>query len=567
MTSNGRSQALITNSTAGKFLLAALLASGTVAACFDPNNQLTPGAPAAGTTPGTDGTNVTGPASPTNPPGDVGNVTIHRLNASEYDNTVRDLLGDTSHPAAAFPPDDGADSFTNNAAALTISPVLFERYEAAAESLATSAATNPKIVTCDGSSGSDACAKQILTPFLKRAWRRPVTADEVSGIASLVQVAAQEGQPFAQGIQLALKAALLSPHFLFRIEIDPDPLATKPHLLSDYELASRLSYFVWSSMPDDALLASADSGKLASSPQELDAQLNRMLDDPKAHALLDNFAAQWLIHTLPDAKPDPTAFPAFDEGLRTAMADETKAFVGSFLLGDQSLPDMLDAPFTFLNARLAAHYGVAGVTGTQLVRVPVAPETHRGGLLAQASVLTMTAIATRTSPVRRGQWVLAELLCSPPEPPPPNIPALPPTITTGTMRQRMQEHRKNPGCYGCHSQMDPIGFSFEHYDAIGRWRDTDQGQTIDTTGELATGQTFDGTTSLAAVIKNDPRFGRCATTKLFSYALGRKPQDIDTPRIDALAKGLADAKNRTRALITSLIQNDAFRMRRGGAQE
>ena len=556
---------MIKNSTAGTLLLVATLASGGVAACFDPNDQLTPGAPGGGTNATTDSTEVT---SPTNPSGDVGGVTIHRLNASEYDNTVRDLLGDTSHPAAAFPPDDGADSFTNNADALSISPVLFERYEAAAKSLATTAAANPKIVTCNGTAtGADACAKQILTPFLKRAWRRPVTADEVSGIASLVQVATQEGQPFVQGIQLALEAALLSPHFLFRVEIDPDPAATTPHPLSDYELASRLSYFVWSSMPDDALLASADSGKLTKDDKELDAQLERMLGDSKARALLDNFAAQWLIHTLPDAKPDPTAFPAFDEGLRTAMTEETKAFVGSFLFGDQSLPDMLDAPYSFLNARLAAHYGITGVTGTELVRVPVKPETHRGGLLAQASVLTMTGIATRTSPVRRGQWVLAELLCSPPAPPPPNVPALPPTVTTGTMRQRMQEHRNNPGCYGCHSQMDPIGFAFEHYDAIGRWRDTDQSQPIDTTGDLPDGRSFDGTASLASVIKSDPRFGRCATTKLFSYALGRTPRAADDPRIDALAQGFADAKSRTKALITSLIHNDAFRMRRGGAQE
>jgi hypothetical protein len=230
--------------------------------------------------------------SPTNPAGDVGNVTLHRLNASEYDNTVRDLLGDTSHPSASFPPDDGANSFTNNADALSISPVLFELYESNAERLATSALTNTAIMTCDGSAGEDACATQILAPFLRRAWRRPVTSEEVSGLASLVKVAAQEGQPFGQGIQLAIKAALLSPNFIFRVEIDPYPNAETPHPLGDHELASRLSYFLSRSMPDDALLASADSGKLATSASELDAQVARMLDDPKARALLDNFAAQ-----------------------------------------------------------------------------------------------------------------------------------------------------------------------------------------------------------------------------------------------------------------------------------
>jgi hypothetical protein len=496
----------------------------------------------------------------------VGTVTIRRLNASEYDNTVRDLLGDTSHPSAAFPPDDGADSFTNNADALTISPILFEQYEASAEKLATNAAGNPKIVTCDGSSGADACAKQILTPFLKRAWRRPASAEEVTSLASLVQVAAQEAQPFSQGIQLAIKAALLSPNFLFRVEKDPDPALNTAHGLNDYELANRLSYFLWSSMPDDTLFASADTGKLSKDVAELDAQVGRMLDDPKAHALLDNFAAQWLLHTLPNAKPDPTAFPGFDEGLRAAMAEETKAFVGSFLFGDQSLPDILDASFTFLNARMAAHYGIPGVTGSSFVRVPVAPDSHRGGLLAQASILTMTAIPTRTSPVRRGEWVLSELLCSPPPPPPPNIPALPPAVSSGTMRQKMAEHRKNPGCAGCHTQMDPIGLALEHYDALGRWRDTDQGLPIDTTGQLP-GGSFDGADGLARVIKSDPRFVKCATRKVFSYALGRKPQTVDTPRLDALAKGFADGQHRTKALIADIIHNDAFRMRRGGTQE
>jgi hypothetical protein len=386
----------------------------------------------------------------------------------------------------------------------------------------------------------------------------------VTGLASLVQVAAQEGQPFSSGIQLAIKAALLSPNFLFRVEIDPNPAADSPHPLGDFELASRLSYFLWSSMPDDALLASADTGKLATDPAELDAQVTRMLEDPKSRALLDNFAAQWLTHTLPNAKPDATAFPAFNEDVRAAMAEETKAFVGSFLFGDQALPDMMDASFTFLNAPLAAYYGVTGVTGTGFVRVPVAPGSHRGGLLTQASILTMTAIATRTSPVRRGEWVLSDLLCSPPPPPPPNVPALPAVVSSGTMRQKMEQHRSNPACAGCHVQMDAIGLAFEHYDAIGRWRDADQGLPIDATGQLPGGQTFDGVGGLATVIKNDPRFVQCATQKLFAYALGRDPQPLDDPRMTALTKGFADEHHRTKALLVSIIHNDAFRMRRGG---
>lgn len=555
------------NSIAGTALLAAVLISSAVAACSagNPAEPTTEQLPTA--VPSTDLTSGEGEESPSNPNGDIGVVTIHRLNASEYDNTVRDLLGDTSQPSAAFPPDDGTESFTNNADALSISPVLFEQYEATAEKLATSAIANPKVMTCTGAAGAaDACAKEILTPFLRRAWRRAVTADEVITQASLVQVALAEGQTFSQGMQLAIKSALLSPKFLFRVELDSDPNSNVKHPLGNYELANRLSYFLWSSMPDDALLAAADTGQLSTSMSMLDAQVARMLADPKARALLDNFASQWLMHTLPNAKPDPTIFPSFDEELRAAMAEETKAFVGTFVFGDQSLPDLLDAKFTFLNARLASHYGIAGVTGSELVKVPLLPGSRRGGLLTQASILTMTAVATRTAPVRRGAWALADLLCSPPPPPPPGIPPLPPTVSAATMRERMEEHRKSPSCAGCHTLMDPIGLALEHYDAIGQWRNTDQGQPIDATGEID-GHSFDGAEGLAQVIKSDPRFVRCATQKIFAYALGRSPRGADRGRLDALTKGFAERQHRIRALIGEIIHNDAFRMRRGGKQE
>lgn len=542
-------------------ILWATIAAAGLLACSGPlADQLYPGSSGGAPGEGPGG----GLGGSTNPPGDVGSVTIHRLNAAEYDNTVRDLLGDTSRPSAAFPPDDGANSFTNNADALSISPLLLEQYEAAAERLATNALTNPKIVTCDGSTGADACGKQILTPFVKRAWRRPATADEITGLLGLLQVAAQEGQPFNQGIQLAIKATLLSPNFQFRVELDPAPSDVTPHPLNDYELASRLSYFLWSSMPDDALFASADTGKLAGDPYELDAQAKRMLEDPKAQALLDNFASQWLNHTLGGAMPDTNTFPSFDEGLREAMAGETKAFVGSFLFGEQSLPDILDANFTYLNGRMATAYGISGITGSDFVRVPIDPSSHRGGILTHASVLTMTSIATRTSPVRRGAWVLSDLLCAPPPPPPADVPALPTTGSSGTIRQQMEQHQKQPGCSGCHTQMDPIGFAMEHYDAIGRWRDDDQNQPIDATGKLPTGQTVDGAAQLAQVIKQDPRFLKCATQKVFSYALGREPQSFDAERIDALKNGLTTTEYRAKELIMNIIRNDAFRMRRGG---
>ncbi|HSO33298.1 MAG TPA: DUF1592 domain-containing protein [Labilithrix sp.] len=506
------------------------------------------------------GPSASPPASAGAAASDVGTVTIRRLNATEYDNTVRDLLGDTRHLSAAFPPDDGADGFTNVADALTVSPLLFESYQAAAQKLAAAAVANPKIVSCGG---GPTCATDILSRFAMRAFRRPVTADEVARLVALAASAEAEGATFAEGLQLALEATLLSPSFLFRIELDAEPAAKEAHVLGDYELASRLSYFLWSSMPDDVLFAYAGAGKL-SQPAVFDLQIRRMLRDPKAGALIDNFASQWLLHSLSGVTRDATIFPTYDDELRTSMERETKAFVGSFVFGDQSLSDMFDAPFSFLDGRMAAHYGIPGITGAEPVRVSLATSTHRGGILTHASVLTMTAVATRTSPVRRGEWVLSELLCSPPPPPPPGIPALPENVTVGTMRERMEAHRKNPICATCHTLMDPIGFALENYDALGRWRATDQGSAIDTSGELPGGQKIDGPVQLAAAIKSDPRFLSCATRKLYTYALGRVPQSFDEPRLAGLTASFSQNGQRTRDLIVDIVHSDAFRMRRGG---
>ncbi len=497
---------------------------------------------------------------------DVGSVTLHRLNGVEYDNTVRDLLGDTSHPSAAFPPDDGAYGFTNIADALTISPLLFEQYDTAAEKLAAEAIANPRIMLCDpAASSAEACTSAILAPFLARAWRRPVGAEEVARLAAVAANARVQGVPFDVSIAVAIKAALVSPSFLFRVETDPDPNDPTPHALDDYELANRLSYFLWSSMPDDALFALAGAGELTKNPQTFEREVRRMLLDPKARALVDGFASEWLMHDLGDAAPDPTIFPAWNDGLRASMAGETRAFFGTFLFGDQSLLDVLDAPFTFVDPTLASYYGVPYAGAGDFVQVALGPDTHRGGLLGQGSILTMTSVPTRTSVVRRGEWVLAELLCSPPPPPPPGVPALPETASSGTMRQRLDEHANNPACASCHTQLDPIGFALEHYDGIGRWRDADQGQPIDATGTLPTGQTFDGEAGLAGVLKADPRFPACATHKLYAYALGRVPQSFDEPRIQGLVAAFAAGGYRARDLMMTLVRSDAFLMRRGGS--
>lgn len=504
-------------------------------------------------------------ASPETPAeSDPGSVTIRRLNAAEYNNTVRDLVGDTSQPASSFPPDDGAYGFTNIGDALNVSPLLMEKYELSASRLAALAIANPNILICQAANAPEvsACATQILKPFVRRAWRRKVTAEEIENLAALVTGAFNQGVSFPESVRVAIKAALMSPNFLFRIEVDEHPEETGPHPINDYELASRLSYFLWSTMPDDALFEYADANKL-SDPRILDRQVRRMLADPKAEALIDDFATEWLLHSLSEREPDAALFPSFDGDLRAAMAGETREFLRSFLFEDESLPDMFDANFSYLNERIATHYGIGGVNGSTLVRVSLPTNSHRGGILTHASLLTMTSLASRTSVVRRGAWILETLLCAPPPPPPPDVPPLPVKTTSGTQRERLDEHRKNPMCNSCHSQMDPLGFALEHYDAIGRWRSKDDGLPIDATGKLPTGETFDGAAELAQVLKADPRFVACATRKLFTYALGRVPASYDERRIASLVNAFAKDKYRMHNLIVNIIGSDAFRMRRG----
>lgn len=503
------------------------------------------------------------PAQATSTPSlDVGAIGVHRLNAAEYDNTVRDLLGDTRGFGKTFPQDDGADSFTNIADALTISPLLFERYESAAESLAIAAVRNPTVAACRPTQSAPDCFTAVMTRFLPRAFRRPVHGDEVQRYVQIAMNILGGGGSQDDGLQAAFQAALLSPYFIFRIESDPKPGDTSPHAVSDYELASRLSYFLWSTMPDDVLFAYAAAGKLGTA-DVFDREVARMLADPKAQTLLDSFATPWLLHSFDEATPDPALFPLWNQDLAADLRSETRAFLGTFLFEDESFADVLTARFTFLNARLATYYGIAGPTGTPLRRVELSPSSHRGGLLTHGSILTMTSVATRTSPVRRGEWVLAELLCSPPPPPPPGVPPLEATVSVGTMRQRMEEHRKNPFCATCHTQMDPIGFALENYDAVGRWRDTDQGMPIDASGQLPGGLPIDGEGQLAASVKTDPRFARCATRKMLTFALGRVVAGFDEARLIDLESRFVAGGYKLRALIQDIVHTDAFRMRHG----
>lgn len=421
-----------------------------------------------------------------------------------------------------------------------------------------------RILICDPASddADDVCVRDILERFAERAFRRPVTAQEIDKLMSFVALAKSNGDTVEGGIQLALRAILTSPHFLFRVEVDPEPASASAHPLSDYELASRLSYFLWSSMPDDALFAAAKQG-LLQDPAQIRAQVERMLDDPRADQLVTNFAGQWLYtRNLRDHQPDAAAFPGFDEQLRASMKTETELFFREFLKGDLPVGQMLNADFTYLDDRLAAHYGLPPV-GEEFTRVKL-DDKARGGLLSQGSILTVTSFATRTSPVKRGKWVLTQLLCSEPPPPPPGVEGLKQeTVPTGSTRDRLEAHRQNPACAACHNIMDPLGFGLEHYDGIGAWRDDENGFPVDATGTMPTGETFDGVAGLTAILADDTRFSTCVAEKLFTYALGRGRVKGDAPHLDHINEQFAAEGQRLRDLIAIIATSEPFRLRRG----
>ncbi len=530
--------------------------------------------PASGS--GPSGGGAGGPAGGTGGSGaactsiDPGRVTVHRLNIVEYNNTVHDLLGDTTQPANDFPDDTGGGNFDNNADVLSTSPLLFEKLEAAAETLANTAltagsASRARIITCDPTSAGDtACGSAVLTVFARKAWRRPATSDELARLTALVSLARSNGDSFDQGIALAMKAILLSPHFMFRPELDPDPTATAPHLLNDFEMAARLSYFLWSSMPDDALAAAADAGQLRD-VTTLQQQATRMLADPRAAAMVANMGGQWFgLYKMATVSPSPTQFPSFDATLAAAMTQETTLFLDDFFFDSGlSFLDALDAPWTYANARLAQHYGLTGVTGTAFQKVSLTG-ANRAGLMDQASILTTTSLPTRTSPVKRGYWVLSNILCTPPPPPPDNVPPLDntPVPPGSSLRTQLDAHVSNPVCATCHNLMDPIGFGLEHFDAIGAWRDRDGTAAIDATGVLPDMTAFDGAVQLASALKHEaPSVTACVTQKMFAYSLGRDPVNADRCQIDQLNTSFVSGNYSFRSLIMQMIASDAFRMR------
>ena len=406
-------------------------------------------------------------------------------------------------------------------------------------------------------------AQESLFQFAEKAFRRPVSKKEINRLLSFVDMALADGGSFEEGMQLAVQAMLVSPHFLFRWELDTRPSDDEPmRELTDWELASRLSYFIWSSMPDDELRRLAKRGELAK-PEVMEAQIHRMIADPKADALVENFAGQWLqIRNLNSVTPDPGKFPTFDYRLRKAMKQETEMFFGALMREDRSVLELIDSDFTYLNERLAKHYGIDGVKGPEFQRVSLAKGSGRGGILTHASILTITSNPTRTSPVLRGKWILEQILGTPPPPPPPDVEELEENeeaITSGSLRERLEKHREKTECATCHSKMDPLGFALENFDGIGAWRDVDGTFPIDPSGELPTGEEINGPEGLKNVLKSRETFIRTLSENLLTFALGRGLEYFDKCAVDEICQELKANDFRFSALLNGVVNSKPFR--------
>ena len=426
--------------------------------------------------------------------------------------------------------------------------------------------TRRKIFVCRPNTveEEEPCANEILRTLARRAFRRPVEARDVEALRYFFHEGRQAGG-FETGVQRALERLLVDPEFLFRLERDPDDTTTqKVYQLSDVELASRLSFFLWSSIPDDELLELAEEGRL-SQTSVLEEQVSRMLGDERASSLVESFASQWLhLRRMRSVAPDANAFPEFDENLRGAFIRETELFFQSQLRTDRSVVELLTSDYTFVNERLARHYGIPNIYGPRFRRVAVHEENRRG-LLGHGSIHTVTSLATRTSPVIRGKWVLENILGAPPPPPPPDVPELPARADDGrmrSMRERMEEHRANPVCASCHSRMDPLGFAMQNFDAIGKWRDEEGGAVIDASGALPDGRRFDGLSELRdLLLLRSEEFVTTVTEKLLTYALGRGVEYYDRPAIRRIVRESESQDYRWSSIVAGVAKSTPFQMR------
>ena len=427
-------------------------------------------------------------------------------------------------------------------------------------------ASRRKILSCKPAAAAQeqACARQILTSLARQAYRKPVDRATTDVLMDFYARGRKTGGTFERGIESALQFVLASPEFLFRIEPDPATTPKGIYQLGDVALASRLSFFLWSSLPDETLITLAAQGKLRQ-PAVFEQQVRRMLADPRSKTLVDNFAEQWLhLRNLKNSNPDLGAFPDFDDNLRQAMKEETELFFNSIMREDRSVMDLLNADYTFVNERLARHYGMPNIYGSRFRRVQVPSETRRG-LLGQASILTVTSYPNRTSPVERGKWILTNLLGVPPQPPPPNVPTLPEAGADGkvlSLRERMEKHRANPVCAGCHRSMDPIGFAMENFDGIGRWRVKEDQQPIDATGTLFTGAKIDGISGLRREIAAHPEvFVGVLTERMLTYALGRGLESYDMPAVRKIVHDARATNYRFSAIVLGVTRSVPFQMK------
>ena len=504
---------------------------------------------------------------------DPGRATIRRLNRFEYNNTVHDLFGINSKPADSFPADAGGGAgFDNDGDALFIPPILMEQYLNAADVVLKEAKPLKLVVFRpdeDGLSKSQAAHKNIEY-WASQCFRRPVSESDLTPFIKLFEMADARGDNFADALKLSLKGMLVSPYFLFRVEQDRN--RDQAWEVNDYELASRLSYFLWSTMPDQELFDFAKQNKLHD-PQVLEAQAKRMLADPKSKALAESFGTQWLAirDLLTTAQPDPARFPQFNAAVRFAMYDQAVLFVDSVFRDDAPLTTFIDSDYTFANDWLAELYGIdrrvgGGNSNGELLRRVSLPDHTRGGVLGLGAVLTVTSYPLRTSPVIRGKWVLEQILGAPPPPPPPDVPALPRDDGKKnglTFRQLLEKHRQDPQCASCHTRMDPIGLGLENFDPIGRWRTQASGEPIDASGVLPTGQKFDGPAQLKQILLSQKeQFIRNFAERMLGYALGRGLEYYDQPTVQEICDALAANDDKSQTLILQIVKSYPFQYRR-----
>ncbi|MFN3649838.1 MAG: DUF1592 domain-containing protein [Armatimonadota bacterium] len=501
---------------------------------------------------------------------DPGPSVLRRLTLTEYNRTIRDLFGIDFDAEAevGLPGSENTTGFDNLAATLTLSPALLDKYLAAAEKVgervfADGKARQALLAPAAGKEGREA-AGAVTQRLLRGAYRRPPRPEEIERLLKLYDRARAEGAEHEAAVRALLKPVLASPHFLFRVEADPPGAAAR---VNAHELAVRLSYFLWSTAPDAELSQLADAGRL-SEPAVLEAQVRRMLADPRAWALTDGFGEQWLqLRKLAQARPSTEFFPAFNARLREAMRQETTLFFDGLRTEDRSVLELLDADYTYLNEELARHYGVEGVSGKELRRVALRPEHRRGGLLGMGSVLALTSHTFRTSPTLRGKYVLEVILGTPPPPPPPNAAGMlqeKQESEAASFRQQLARHASDPSCAGCHRKLDPLGFALDNYDAVGAWRESTPERKLDTTGELPTGEKLTGAADLKRVLLARKReFARNLAAQMLSYALGRELEESDEWTLRETVDGLEKNGYRFSSLVLGITRSVPFQYRRG----